>query len=188
MLEPDERRALLALAREAIQARILGLPPPRSSLPTSGPLFAPGAAFVTLHVPSPSGEETLRGCIGTFDRSRALGETVQDVAVASATRDPRFPPVKADEIPTLAISISVLSPLRPARPEEVEVGRHGLQVSKGQARGVLLPQVAIEQGWDRETFLAETCRKAGLPRDAWTSAETRIDVFEAEVFGETEAT
>lgn len=184
MLDPGERRALLALAREAIQARILGLPPPRSSLPTAGPLMEPGAAFVTLHLVGDDGHEDLRGCIGTFDRSRALGVTVQEVAVASAIRDPRFPPVRAEEIPALAISISVLSPLRPASAGDVLVGRHGLQISQGGARGVLLPQVATEHGWDRDTFLAETCRKAGLPRDAWRAAETVIEVFEAEVFGE----
>jgi AmmeMemoRadiSam system protein A len=184
VLDPDERRALLALAREAIQARILGLPPPRSSLPATGRLTEPGAAFATLYVPDASGAPALRGCIGTFDRSRPLGETVQDVAVSAAVRDPRFPPLQAHEIPALTVSISVLTPLERTAPERVEVGRHGIQISRGEARGVLLPQVATEHGWDRETFLSETCRKAGLPRDAWQDPATRVDVFEAEVFGE----
>jgi AmmeMemoRadiSam system protein A len=187
MLDPDERRLLLAVARDAIQSRVLGLPLPRSPLP-SGVVAAPGAAFVTIYARSASGEECLRGCIGTFDRGRPLGETVRDVAVSAAVRDPRFPPVQPSEVDRLILSISVLSPLSPARAEDVVVGRHGLQVSRGDRRGVLLPQVAIENGWDRGTFLEETCRKAGLPRDAWRDPGTRIETFEAEVFGEAEAT
>jgi AmmeMemoRadiSam system protein A len=112
-----------------------------------------------------------------------LFKVVQECAVAAATEDPRFPPVSANELPSLRIEISVLTPLVPIRPEEVQVGRHGLMVSKGRMRGLLLPQVPVEWGWDREMFLDQTCVKAGLPPSAWRHGAT-LQAFTAEVFGE----
>jgi len=106
------------------------------------------------------------------------------MAIASGWEDPRFPPLDASELDEIEIEISVLSPLRPARPEEIEVGKHGVYITKGFYRGVLLPQVAVEYGWDRETFLAQTCLKAGLHPDAWKEPDTKIEIFSAEVFSE----
>jgi len=107
------------------------------------------------------------------------------MAAAAATRDPRFPPIDATDLQAMTVEISVLTPdVVIHRPEEIEIGRHGLDVRRGGARGLLLPQVAVEHGFDREKFLAATCRKAGLPADAWNDADTEIRVFEADVFGD----
>jgi len=107
------------------------------------------------------------------------------MAVAAAFDDPRFPPLKAEELKDLELEISVLSPLKKIRDiHEIEVGKHGLYIVRGYHSGLLLPQVAIEYGWDRETFLEETCYKAGLPPDAWRDAQTEIYVFSADYFGE----
>jgi AmmeMemoRadiSam system protein A len=111
------------------------------------------------------------------------------MAYASATSDPRFPPVTERDVPRLDLEISVLSPLRQIRSvDEIDVGRHGLVVKGGGRHGLLLPQVATEAGWDSETFLGYTCEKAGLSRDAWRSDDTKIFVFTALVFGEKEHT
>ena len=178
-LSEAARRALLGIAREQIRAS-LG---PRGALPAPGRPDEPdllAGAFVSLHVAG-----RLRGCIGTFDTTRPVAEQVRQMAVAASTRDPRFPPLGPEELDAVDIEISVLTPPRPvADPSEVEVGRHGIVVTRGHRRGVLLPQVASDHGWDRETFLAHTCVKAGLPPDAWKDPETELEVFEAEVFGE----
>lgn len=135
--------------------------------------------FVTLH-----NREKLRGCIGIITPPGPLFETVQECAGSAATTDPRFNPVTASELGEIVIEISVLSPPKPLKdPSQIEVGVHGLIISQHGKRGLLLPQVATEHHWDQETFLAQTCRKAGLPLDAWkTGAE--IMVFEAFVFAE----
>jgi len=112
-----------------------------------------------------------------------LFKVVQECAVAAATEDPRFPPVSPKELSFLRIEISVLTPLFPILPDEVEVGRHGLMVEQGRMRGLLLPQVPVEWGWDRETFLDQACVKAGLPPSAWRHGAT-LRAFTAEVFGE----
>jgi len=112
-----------------------------------------------------------------------LFKVVQECAVAAATEDPRFPPVSPGELPSLRVEVSVLTPLAPILPEEVEIGRHGLMVSQGGRRGLLLPQVPVEWGWDRETFLDQACVKAGLPPSAWRHGAT-LQAFTAEVFGE----
>jgi len=112
---------------------------------------------------------------------------VQECAVAAGSEDSRFPPVSPKELPSLRVEISVLTPLVPIRPEEVEVGRHGLMVAQGRMRGLLLPQVPVEWGWDRETFLDQVCVKAGLPPSAWRHGATLL-AFSAEVFGEDEKT
>jgi AmmeMemoRadiSam system protein A len=145
-----------------------------------GKLAAPGAAFVTL-----TKNGRLRGCIGYTEAVAPLFKVVQECSVAAATEDPRFPPVSSNELPSLRVEISVLTPLVPIRPEEVEVGRHGLMVAQGRMRGLLLPQVPVEWGWDRETFLDQTCVKAGLPPSAWRHGAT-LRAFTAEVFGEEE--
>jgi len=140
-----------------------------------------GAAFVTLK----RGDE-LRGCVGVLSATKPLVHTVGEMALSAALSDPRFPPVAASELDDLTIEISVLSPPQPIRPEQIEVGVHGLVVVRGLNRGVLLPQVATENNWDRETFLAHTCLKAGLPEDAWRDPQTSILAFAAQVFGEKE--
>ncbi len=142
-------------------------------------LLQPCGAFVTLHI-----YRKLRGCIGTFTSSDPLLDTVQRMAIAAATTDSRFPQVQPEELPALQFEISVLSPLSKATPEEIQVGVHGLYITKGYHRGVLLPQVATENGWDRQTFLEHTCLKAGLAPSAWQDPETRIEIFSAEVFGD----
>jgi len=145
---------------------------------TEAKLAAPGAAFVTL-----TKNARLRGCIGFTDPVAPLYKVVQECAVAAATEDPRFPPVSQPELPSLRIEISVLTPLFPIKPEEVEVGMHGLMVTQGRMQGLLLPQVPVEWGWDRETFIDQTCVKAGLPPSAWRHGAT-LRGFTAEVFGE----
>jgi AmmeMemoRadiSam system protein A len=182
LLSDADRRLLIAHARAAVLARISR---PRDEEdgdngPVPPALATPGAAFVTLHV---SGD--LRGCIGTLDRQRSLWSVVGDMAAAAATRDPRFDPIDVRDLRDMTVEISVLSPdVVIHGPEEIEIGRHGLDVRRGAARGLLLPQVAVEHGLDRETFLAATCRKAGLPPDAWHDAGTEIRAFEADVFGD----
>ena len=179
-LPSTERRELLTLARRAIEAAVHRRPPPELSF-ASPPLAAPCGAFVSLHQ-----RGRLRGCIGHIDASQPLAVTVARCAVAAALEDPRFSPVTPDEVPGLEIEISVLSPVVPIRPEEVEVGKHGLLVSCGWQRGLLLPQVATQFHWTRERFLQETCNKAGLLADAWKDPSTKIEAFTAEVFSEAE--
>jgi AmmeMemoRadiSam system protein A len=172
----EERKLLLRLAHRTIAAELR-----REELDTSPPsshLAELRGAFTTLHRCG-----GLRGCIGYVMPLYPLYRTIADTAAAAAFRDPRFTPVTIDELPELQIEISVLSPLAPIEPEEVEVGRHGLIVTLGHARGLLLPQVPLEWGWDREKFLSETCRKANLPPDAWKRG-ARLEAFTAEVFGE----
>jgi AmmeMemoRadiSam system protein A len=172
----EERKLLLRLAHRTIAAELrkeeVDISPP------SPHLAELRGAFTTLHR---FGE--LRGCIGYVVPQYPLYQTIADTAVAAAFRDPRFAPVTDGELPELQIEISVLSPLAPIVPEAVEVGRHGLIVTFGHARGLLLPQVPLEWGWDREKFLSETCRKAGLPLDAWKRG-AQLEAFTAEVFGE----
>lgn len=180
MLTTDEQRDLLRLARETLHARLAGGPPPRPVR-----LLQPGAhsgAFVSLHV-----DGDLRGCIGYPGARQPLDEVVGDCAIAAATEDPRFPSVQGSELPHLTIEISVLTPIVPvADVAEIEVGRHGLVIEQGIRKGLLLPQVATEYHWDRETFLAHTCHKAGLPANAWKTG-ARVFSFEAQVFSEATA-
>ena len=128
----------------------------------------------------------LRGCVGYVAPVAPLYRAVAETARAAAFEDSRFLPVTQEEAPRLEVSLSVLSPLFPILPGAVEVGRHGLVISHGGRRGLLLPQVAVEHGWDRETFLEQTCRKAGLPLDAWRKGAT-IEAFTAEVFSDNDA-
>ena len=177
-LTATERAALLRVAREAIAAHFERRTP---ALPAAaGALAEKRGAFVTLH--RKDGE--LRGCVGLLWSDRALLDTVARMAVAAAVEDGRFSPVAAGELPSLRIEVSALGPLAPIRPEEVEVGRHGLLISHRERRGVLLPQVPVEHGWDRETFLGHTCVKAGLPEDDWKEPGAELLGFTADVFGE----
>jgi AmmeMemoRadiSam system protein A len=172
-----DRQALLRLARAAIVAQMTGAAAPATNVCEAAE--RPGAAFVTLHR-----RGDLRGCIGHIEPSEPLGRVIARCAVAAAISDPRFPPVDASEVPDLDLELSVLGPLEPiAGPDDIDIGRHGLVVEMGWHRGLLLPQVASEWQWDRDTFLAQTCHKAGLPRDAWKQG-AKIFRFEAEVFGE----
>jgi len=171
---------LLRIARQAIEQCTLGRRPPAPGEPPPESLSARCGAFVTLRR-----AELLRGCIGHIEASTSLCQTVRECAAAAALRDPRFEPVTPLELADLHIEISVLSALTDVRPEEVEVGCHGLLISRGLHRGLLLPQVATQWHWDREQLLEQTCIKAGLPPDAWRHG-ARIQAFTAEVFAEPE--
>lgn len=174
----EERLWLLRLAHHSICAAVTGRhkewPHP------SAHLHEARGAFVTLHQ-----DGNLRGCIGTIAAFAPLDETVIQMARAAALEDPRFNPVTEDELDRLRLEVSVLSPMFEIRPEDVVVGRHGLMVSHAGRRGLLLPQVPTEWGWDRETFLAQTCNKAGLPADQWKKG-AKLEAFTAEVFAESE--
>jgi uncharacterized protein len=148
--------------------------------PASALLSEPRGVFTTLYL---AGQ--LRGCVGYVAPIVPLDRAVAETARAAAFEDSRFVPVTKEEAPRLEVSLSVLSRLLPISPDVVEVGRHGLVISLGGRRGLLLPQVAAEQGWSRETFLDQTCRKAGLPLDAWRKGAT-IEAFTAEVFSDSD--
>ena len=173
-----EKRELLALTRATIIAAVNRHPLPEPGRPGKG-LESRSGCFVTIKQ-----QGQLRGCIGCFVAERPLWQTVQEMAVSAATRDPRFYPMKPADLADFRLEISVLSPLqRIAAVEEIRVGTHGIYLIKGAAHGVLLPQVATEYGWDRETFLRHTCLKAGLPENCWQK-ECELYIFSAEVFGE----
>ena len=178
-LTQQEKDLLLTIARKSIEARLAGV---KMSSPEigSGALKEKRGAFVTLKK-----QGHLRGCIGFIEARKSLGETVEEMAQAAAFNDPRFPPLRQDELESLHIEISALTPLKQIHDVgEIEVGRHGIYMVKGFHSGLLLPQVASEYNWDRTTFLRETCRKAGLGGDAWKDPDTRIFIFSAQVFGE----
>lgn len=183
---PSEQSVLLALAREAVTAAALEEDLEPLELEEFPAALKDGCgAFVTLYV-----GEDLRGCIGTFDDSRPLVEVVRSMGRAAATRDKRFDPIGVSELETVQISISVLTPLRPIESiHEIEVGRHGLAIQRRHRRGVLLPKVAVERGWDRLTFLSSVCVKAGLAPDTWkrfgADPEIELEVFESIDFQET---
>lgn len=179
-LTKEEQKELLRMAREAISAHFRGVQPPEP-LMESDRLKENRRAFVTLH----DKEGCLRGCIGTFTADRPLYMTVRDMAVQAAFHDPRFFPLEEGELKDIQIEISVLSPLKEIKDvDEIEVGRHGLYIIKGFYTGTLLPQVAVEYGWDRMQFLEHTCIKAGLPPDGWKRG-ARILTYTAQVFSET---
>jgi len=181
MTSDADRALLLRLAREAIAAHVTRIYNPQSAIcnPQSAILERLGGAFVSLHR-----RGDLRGCIGHIQASEALGLVVPRCAVSACSSDPRFLPVTQAELDDIDIEISLLGPLEPmSMAGEIEIGRHGLFVERGWHRGLLLPQVATEWKWDAETFLAHTCHKAGLSRDAWKN-DARVFRFEAEVFSE----
>jgi AmmeMemoRadiSam system protein B/AmmeMemoRadiSam system protein A len=176
-LTPEEKRALLDLARRTIEAKCHGerVPVPEAQSPT---FSEPRGAFVTIHK-----QGKLRGCIGQIQARQPLIRTVAEMAVAAAFDDPRFPPLRREELKDIDIEISVLTPLqRITDVGEIQVGTHGIYLRRGGYSGLLLPQVATEWGWDRNTFLEHTCEKAHLPKEAWKDKKTEIYIFSADVF------
>lgn len=176
-LDENQQQTLLRIARQALTEAVLTHrlsdldAPPESLCERCG-------AFATLHK-----GQLLRGCIGHIQSVEPLYQTVRECTLAAALHDPRFEPVTPEELPELRLELSVLSPFVEISPEQVEVGRHGLMISRGAQRGLLLPQVAVQWKWDRERFLSETCRKAGLPENAWQHG-AKIQAFTAQVFAE----
>jgi len=172
---PEERAVLLKLAHEsilsALERRELSLTPP------SPHLAEPRGAFTTIYF-----RDQLRGCVGYVVPAASLYRTVAETARAAAFDDTRFSPITIGEAAAVEVSLSILSPLRVVGPEEIEIGLHGLVISHGGRRGLLLPQVPVEHQWDRNTFIEQTCRKAGLPVDILQKGAT-LQVFSAEVFG-----
>ena len=178
-LAAGDRDVLLQIARAAVEAEVhgesaLALPPELSPA-----LREPSGAFVSLH-----SEEGLRGCIGYVEPRWVLAETVARAAGAAATRDHRFVPIAAADLADLQIEVSVLSLAVPIVAEAVEVGVHGLVLQCQDRSGLLLPQVPMLYGWDRETYLAHLCKKAGLPADSWRRDDARLLAFTADVFAD----
>jgi len=179
-LDEEDMAVLLDIARTTVERKVRGEPVPEPTFDRPR-LKAPGAAFVTLKK-----DGHLRGCIGHMVARMPLQRCIKEMAIAAAAHDRRFPPVRPDELDRIEIEISVLTPMiKVSDPTIIKVGRDGLYIKKGMRTGVLLPQVPVENGWDRETFLAYTCRKAGLPLDSWKKG-AEIYRFEAQVFGEKE--
>ena len=176
-LTDEEKEILYKIARAAIESRCTGEKYPEIKI-TSKTLKEKRGAFVTLHK-----RGNLRGCIGYIRAQKPLHETIKEMALAAAFQDNRFKPVKKDELKDIDIEISVLTPLKKIDSiEEIEVGKHGIYIIKGFHSGILLPQVATEYGWDRNTFLEHTCTKAGLPTDAWKKKDTEIYIYSADIF------
>jgi AmmeMemoRadiSam system protein A len=176
-LSPEDKEKLLELACCTIRARALG-----ESLPEvvadNEALSRKSGAFVSLHR-----KGMLRGCIGYIEPVYPLAQAVQEMALSAAFQDPRFEALTVDELDDLDIEISVLTPFEKIDdPELIEVGRHGLMIRKGLASGLLLPQVPLQFGWDRLTFLGQTCQKAGLAPDAWQDPDAELFIFSADIF------
>lgn len=178
-LTEKEKNFLLDIVKKTIAGRVNNKSIPKMTI-DSETLREKRGAFVTLKK-----RGHLRGCIGYIKAVKPLWETVQEMALAAAFHDPRFPSLKPEEFKDLSFEISVLSPLQKIDDiSAIEVGKHGLYIVRGYNSGLLLPQVALEYGWDRETFLKETCYKAGLPPQAWMDKETEIYIFSADYFGD----
>jgi len=177
-LDSGDRRTLLEIARRAITQGVATSKALELDAPT-GALSEPAGAFVTLRR-----ERQLRGCIGRLVSNEPLAQVVAYAARSAALEDPRFEPVRGEEVAALEIEISVLSPFEEVTAVQVIAGTHGLMVQRGLFRGLLLPQVAAEYHWNAQRFLEETCTKAGLPRDAWRDPDTHIFAFTAEIFSE----
>ena len=179
MFLESDKQFLIRIARTVIEAAVSQSPMPAFSR-CSPSLMKLSGAFVTLRIGN-----DLRGCIGYIDAVRPLIDTVKEVAVKSALEDPRFNPLAVEELPSIEIEISVISPMQSIGSiDEIEIGKHGLLIELGNYRGLLLPQVAVEYGWDRETFLSQTARKAGLPSGGWKNPAAKIWTFTAEIFSE----
>jgi AmmeMemoRadiSam system protein A len=178
-LSRSDQEQLLKLARNTIRAHLRGesVPPVTGA---SGILCQPRGVFVSLHR-----QGQLRGCIGCLEAVKPLVQAVQEMAAAAAFHDPRFRPLRDEELADLEVEISILTPMRLIdKIEDIKVGTHGLYVELGYCRGLLLPQVAVEYRWDRNTFLEQTCGKAGLPADAWKDPAIKIYTFTAEIIGD----
>lgn len=173
---PADQQALLRYAHLCVNAVVRDASLPAMEVPSPA-LAASGAAFVTLRVSS-----ELRGCVGHIQAAQALWESVRDMASAAATRDHRFEPIRPGE--EIVIDISVLSPMFVLRAEDVRIGTHGLYVKRGLQTGLLLPHVAVEAGWTPSRFLEQTCKKAGLPLDAWADPAVQLFGFTTEHFGD----
>ena len=180
----EEQKILLADARESIAAELQGRKPNYNDAPHAegGALEKPCGAFVTLHT---ANTKQLRGCIGRMTANLPLIETVRLMAREAAFSDPRFPPLRREELPNCHIEISALSPMTPCPdPRQVKVGVHGLFIRRGGRQGVLLPQVPVEQGWNLDEYLEYICVKAGLPPGSWEAPDAQLSTFTAIVFGE----
>ncbi len=178
-LKSKEKKILLDIARKAITSAILGKDEPPEPREEKS-LNMRNGCFVTI---KQDGE--LRGCIGNFQSELPLFKEVAEMAAASATKDPRFYPLQETDTDSISLEISVLSPLHKiGTVDEIDIGKHGIYLEKGYYRGVLLPQVATEHEWDRETFLKQTCLKAGLPTEAWDAEDADIYIFSAQIFGD----
>ena len=178
LLNKKEQKELLRIVRETITSFVTSGAITSVEI-ASGGLVTESGCFVTIKQ-----QGRLRGCIGNFVSDKPLYRLVQEMAVSAATRDPRFYPMKQPDLADFELEISVLSPLEKIDSVEmIKVGKHGLYIIKNSSHGVLLPQVATEYGWDRDTFLKHTCLKAGLPENAWQK-ECDIYIFSAQVFGE----
>jgi AmmeMemoRadiSam system protein A len=176
-LDEQEKETLHHVARTVIESKAKKKPVPEFRIDSSR-LKENRGAFVSLHK-----RGQLRGCIGYIEGRGPLHKTIEEMAEAAAFRDPRFSPVTERELADLDIEISVLAPLRRLMDvNEIEIGVHGIYIKKGWLSGLLLPQVATEYRWDRETFLENTCMKAGLPSHAWKDSDTEIYIFSADVF------
>src|SRR5580704_4010152 len=181
-LAEREKQLLLQLARNALALGVAagaGTKPPQQDFPNEEFLQQPAGAFVTLHR-----RGRLRGCVGQLPGRDSLAEVITHCARSAALHDSRFEPVTSAELSEIEIEISVLSALEDVTLEAIEAGKHGLVVSQGRQRGVLLPQVASQFNWSGTRFLEETCVKAGLDREAWKDAATRVQAFTAEVLSE----
>ncbi len=177
VLTSETQRRLLAVARDALEARVRRARPP--AVPVDEASQIRQGAFVTIFW-----KDELRGCLGRITSDTPLPELIGLLAQEVADSDPRFDPVQVRELPDITLEVSVLTPEREiASIDEIEIGRHGLIIEQGSRRGLLLPQVPTEHGWDRATFVAQACLKAGLSPDAWRHG-ARMFVFEAQVFGE----
>jgi uncharacterized protein len=179
-LPPSSQKRLLELSRQTLESFVRGAVNNAEKIDDPRLLNSDYGAFVSLHR-----RAELRGCIGTCFPSGPLYETVIEMTEAAASRDRRVAAIAPGELPEIRIDISVLSPLESvAEPLALEIGKHGLYITSGAHRGVLLPQVATQYGWDMETFLAQTCVKAGLPKDAWKRPKTKISSFVAVIIEE----
>jgi AmmeMemoRadiSam system protein A len=182
LINEEEKKILLSAARESIKSALEGRNPQIiANINDDSALQTPSAAFVTLHK-----NKALRGCIGSMRAERALAETVQYMAREAAFKDPRFPPIESvEELNECDIEISALSPFVLCKnPQEVQVGVHGLYLIRGGRGGVLLPQVPVEQGWNRSEYLDYICVKAGLPPHSYDAADAQLFTFTAVVFSE----
>jgi AmmeMemoRadiSam system protein A len=189
-IKPEERQILLADARETIAAELDSRAPryrrEKGGAAPNSALRQPCGAFVTLHKFSSGGRDrSLRGCIGRMTANLPLEETVRLMAREAAFGDPRFPPLRPGELEQCHLEISALSPMSVCPdPQQVEVGVHGLYLTRGGRSGVLLPQVPVEQGWNRQQYLDYICVKAGLPPESYNAADATLHTFTAVVFGE----
>lgn len=179
-LHSADKRVLLDVARRSLNHAVQNQGS-RQMLSADENSSVAAGAFVTLHL-----HRRLRGCIGQIGELQPVVPLVAYCARAAALEDPRFRPVEPHEIPEIEIELSILSAPETITPDFIEIGKHGLMVTRGATRGVLLPQVPAQYGWNAIRFLEETCVKAGLDRSAWRDEYTRIEAFTAEIFSESE--